>query len=322
MPWNDRLRRRLKLRDLDILMAVIDTGSMDRAAGRFNMTQPAVSKIVAELEQTLGVRLLERSRQGVEPTLHGRALVKRGIAVFDELRQGVQDLDFLSDPTAGDLRIGATEPLAAAVVAPVIDRLSRRYPRMCFHVVTGDSATLYPQLAARDVELIISRMPGPVGEEYSADVLFHDRSVVVTGADNPLCNRRKLTLAELVNERWALGPLDSLSGAVQAEIFRTCGLPMPPLTVTTVSVNLRNELLATGRFLTIFPGFSLRLPRPHPSLRALSVQLPDTRIPIAIVTLKNRTLSRAMELFVEEVHYITSPLTKGKRWKSALAAHD
>jgi DNA-binding transcriptional LysR family regulator len=312
MPWNDRLRRRLKLRDLDILMAVIDTGSMGKAAGRFNMTQPAVSKVVAELEQTLSVRLLERSRQGVEPTLHGRALVKRGIAVFDELRQGVQDLDFLSDPAAGDLRIGATEPLAAAIVAPVIDRLSRRYPRMRFHIATGDSATLYPQLAARDVELIISRVPGPVSEEYSTDVLFQDRSVVVTGADNPLCSRRKLTLAELVNERWALGPPDSLSGAVQAEVFRTCGLPMPRLTVTTVSVNLRNELLTTGRFLTIFPGFSVRLPRPHPYLRALSVQLPDTRIPIAIVTLKNRKISQAMEIFVDEVRYITRPLTKGK----------
>ena len=117
MPWDDRIRRRLKLRDLDLLMAVIQAGSMGKAAGRFNMTQPAVSKLIAELEHTFGVRLLDRSRQGVEPTPHGRALVKRGIAVFDELRQGVQELDFLSDPTAGELRIGATEPLAAAIVA-------------------------------------------------------------------------------------------------------------------------------------------------------------------------------------------------------------
>src|SRR5436853_536511 len=95
VPWNDRIRSRLKLRDLDVLMAVIQAGSMGKAAARFNMTQPAVSKIVADLEHTLGVRLLDRSRQGVLPTPHGLALVKRGTAVFDELRQGVQDLDFL-----------------------------------------------------------------------------------------------------------------------------------------------------------------------------------------------------------------------------------
>ena len=100
--WNDRVRRRLKLRDVDILLAVIQTGSMGKAAGALNMSQPAVSKAIAYLEHALGVRLLDRSRQGVEPTPYGRALVKRGVAMFDELRQGVQDIASLTDPAAGD----------------------------------------------------------------------------------------------------------------------------------------------------------------------------------------------------------------------------
>ena len=99
MPWDDRIRRRLRLRDLDILMAVIDAGSMSKAATRFNMSQPAVTKVVADLEQILGARLVNRSRRGVEPTAHGLALVKRGTTVFDELRLGVEVLVFLSDPT-------------------------------------------------------------------------------------------------------------------------------------------------------------------------------------------------------------------------------
>jgi DNA-binding transcriptional LysR family regulator len=177
---------------------------------------------------------------------------------------------------------------------------------------TGDSASLYPQLSARSVEFMISRISDPVSEEYSADILFHDPSFVVTGANNPLCRRRKIALAELMDEPWALGPVDSFSGAVQAEVFRASGLPMPQLTVSTVSVNLRNELLATGRFLTVFPGFSLRLPRRHPLLRALPVELPNTRIPIAIVTLKNRTLSPIAELFIDKVRDITRPLVMGK----------
>jgi DNA-binding transcriptional LysR family regulator len=91
VPWDDRIRHRLKLRDLDIRTAVVEVGSMGKAAGRFHMAQPTVSKVIADLELTLGVRLLERSRQGAEPTPHGRALIKRGIAIFDELWQGVQD---------------------------------------------------------------------------------------------------------------------------------------------------------------------------------------------------------------------------------------
>src|ERR1700692_2457939 len=107
MPWGDRVRRRFKLRDLDILMAVIDAGSMGKAAARLGMAQPAISKAVADLEHVLGVRLLDRSRQGIEPTPYGLALVKRGVAVFDELRHGIKDIDFLADPTAGELRLAA-----------------------------------------------------------------------------------------------------------------------------------------------------------------------------------------------------------------------
>jgi DNA-binding transcriptional LysR family regulator len=102
------------------------------------------------------------------------------------------------------------------------------------------------------VDLLISRISDPIGAECSADILFHDPSVIVTGANNPLCRRRKIALAELMNEPWPLGPFDSFSGAIQAEVFRSSGLPMPRFTVSTVSVNLRNELPATGRFLTVF----------------------------------------------------------------------
>src|SRR5438046_1667271 len=132
MPWNDRIKRHLKLRDLDILIAVVQTGAMGRAATRLHMSQPAVSKAVADLEHIFGVRLLHRSRRGAEPTPYGLALIKRGFALFDELRRSVEDIDFLADPTAGDVRIGTTEPIAAAIVGPVIDQLTKQYPRMSF----------------------------------------------------------------------------------------------------------------------------------------------------------------------------------------------
>src|SRR5262249_29799536 len=134
MPWNDRTKRRLKLRDLDILMAVVETGSMGKAADRLGTSQPAVSKAIVELEDALGVQLVARSRRGVVPTPYGLALSRRSVAIFNDLRQGVQDIDFLSDPTRGELRVGATDPIVAAMVSPAIDRLSRKYPHMFFHV--------------------------------------------------------------------------------------------------------------------------------------------------------------------------------------------
>src|SRR5882762_1964225 len=152
MPWNDRTKRRLKLRDLDILLAVVETGSMGKAAGRLAISQPAVSKAIVELEDALGVQLVDRSRRGVVPTPYGLALGKRSVAIFNDLRQGVQDIDFLADPTKGEIRVGATEPIMTAMVSPVIDRLSRKYPEMFFHVVAGDTAALYRDVAERNVE--------------------------------------------------------------------------------------------------------------------------------------------------------------------------
>jgi DNA-binding transcriptional LysR family regulator len=241
MPWNDRTKRRLKLRDLDILMAVIETGSMGKAASRLGISQPAVSKAMVELETALGVKLVDRSRRGVAPTLYGLALGKRSIAIFNDLRQGVQDIDFLSDPTTGEIRIGTTEPVAMAIVLPAIDRLVRQYPRMFFHVVAGDTGTLYRELTERNVELAVSRIIGRLPDELSAEILFHDSFAVVTAATNPLTRRRKLTLAELANEPWTLYPFDSFFGSMIADAFRASGHELPRLTVSTLSTNVQND---------------------------------------------------------------------------------
>jgi DNA-binding transcriptional LysR family regulator len=309
MPWNDRMRRRLRLRDLDILMAVVEAGSMSKAATRFNMSQPAVTKVIADLEHTLGARLLNRSQRGVEPTPHGLALVKRGTAVFDELRHGVEDLDFLSDPTAGEIRIGCPELVASAIVYPVLDRLTQQYPRMTFHVVAADVPALQRLLSDRSIELAISRVPGPVLEEHTAEILFHDSLVVATGARHRLMRRRSIALADLANEPWLL-PFDTVFTTLVSNSFRASGLAPPRLTVSTSSINLRNELWTTGRFLTVVPEFALRLPRRHPVLRALALNLPNSRHPMAIRTLKKRQLSPLAELFCERVRALTRPLAK------------
>ena len=310
MPWNERTKRRLKLRDLHILMEVVNAGSMGKAADRLNTSQPGISKAIGELENALGVRLVDRSRRGVEPTPSGRALLKRGIAVFDELRQGIKDIEYLSDPTAGEVRVGATDRVVAAIVAPVIDRLSRQYPRMQFYVATGDSAPLIAALDARNIEFVIHRLPPQLSDEHSNDILFRDDFVVVTGAKNPLVRRRGIVLADLMDQPWVLVPPDSYAGSWHMDVFRASGLQPPRLAVEASSFTLRNELLATQRFLTITTRFSLLLPRPRPDLKALPVKLSVPQQALGIVTLKNRSLNPAAQIFIERVRALTKPLAK------------
>ena len=103
MQLNDRIGRRIKLQDLHVLMSVVEAGSMGKAAERLHTSQPAISNSIAKLEHALGVRLLDRHPQGIKPTPYGRALLDCGTAVFDDLRQGIKNIDYLADPTAGEV---------------------------------------------------------------------------------------------------------------------------------------------------------------------------------------------------------------------------
>ena len=174
MDLNDRMLRRIKLSDLRLFHAVTQHGSMAKAAVHLNLSQPAVSKAIAALECTLGVRLLDRYPQGVDPTPYGRALLKGGIAVFDELKQSVSQIAFLADPSAGDLRIGCTHAGAVALVPAVIDKLSRQYSKIVFHVTIADTASLAAHaLPKRTIDLAIGATPELVSDaQIQVEPLF------------------------------------------------------------------------------------------------------------------------------------------------------
>src|SRR5262245_14877920 len=195
MRSTDRIGRRIKLSDLHILLAVAQSGSMAKAASVLAVSHPVVSRSISELEHTLGVRLLERNPRGVELTEFGRAMLNRSHAAFDELRQGVKDIEFLSDPTAGEVRIGTTPPLAASFVSAVIDRLARRHPRIVSHVVTGDGEMQRRNLSERRVDLLIFRQVRWVADEQQTfEALYQSPYVVAASVKNPWVRRRRIEL--------------------------------------------------------------------------------------------------------------------------------
>jgi DNA-binding transcriptional LysR family regulator len=124
MDWIDRVGRRVKLRDLHVLLAVAQSGSMSKAAERLAVSHPVISKTISDLEHALGVQLLDRTAQGVEPTAFGRAFISCGRAVFDELCRGVYAIEFLSDPTVGKVLIGGAAPFIDEMIPAVVARLA------------------------------------------------------------------------------------------------------------------------------------------------------------------------------------------------------
>jgi DNA-binding transcriptional LysR family regulator len=311
MQWSDRVGRRLKLRDLHILLAVARSGSMGKAAADLSISQPSISKAIADVEHAVGLRLLDRGPQGIEPTIYGRALLKCGTAVFDELRQGVQELEFLTDPGSGELRLGCTETMAAGFVSAVSDRVSRQHPRVNFHLIPGDSITLVNrELRQRTIDFAI----GPVfrlalDQDISAEILFDDQFVVMAGAESKWVRRRKFKLADLIDEPWILPPSDSVPGTSISQAFRAVGLESPRAQMTSFSLPLHYHLLGTGRFLTMLPLSMLRFGK-HLPLKLLPADVPSIPYPTAIITQKNRTLSPLAQLFIAGARETAKPLKK------------
>ncbi|MDI4236138.1 LysR family transcriptional regulator [Bradyrhizobium sp. Arg237L] len=297
----ERARRRIKLRDLHILLVVAQRGSMAKAAAELAISQPAVSRAIADMEHALGLRLLDRGRNGIEPTPYGRALVKRGMTIFDELMQGLEELEFLADPTIGQLRIGSSESVAAGLLPAVIDRFTRRHPGIRLNVAQMVLGTArYSELRERSIDLLLGWIPTPFAEEdLAVEPVLSDPRVVVVGERSKWARCSRVSLADLADEAWILPPPDTFPGSATADLFRESGLSTPRTPVTTLSLHLCCRLAATGNFVTLLPSSIVQFSGRDLSLKRLPVKLPRTSaVSAAIVTLKNRTLSPAAEIFV------------------------
>jgi len=304
IDWESQIGRRLRFRDLHVLSVVVQCGSMAKAAVQLGVSQPSVSEAIAGLEHALGVRLLERSPQGIEPTVYAGALLKRSLVAFDELKQGIRDIEFLSDPTVGELRIGCPESISSSILPAIIQRASRQYPRVVPNVDVGPTDTTIRNLLDRGLDLVVARggqtlADDSVIDRLNVEVLFDDALVVAAGTQSRWARRRKIDLAELLNERWILSAPGTWNHTVVAEAFRARGLDLPEISVKTLSMHLRANLLATGPFITVVPHSVMRLYGNRFSLKVLPVDLPARPWPVTIVTLKDRALSPVVERFIQ-----------------------
>jgi DNA-binding transcriptional LysR family regulator len=310
IDWESQIGRRLKLRDLHVFLTVVQHRSMAKAAQQLGVSPPAVSEVIADLEHAVGVRLVDRSAAGVEPTIYGDALLKRSVAAFDELKHGIRDIEFLSDPTAGEVRIAAPIAFAGGFLTTVIDSFSRRNPRIVCHLTVD---TTYRPLEERNVDMVITRIAAPLAEDHlQAEVLYTDRRWVVAATENSWARRRRVGLADLMNEPWTLPPIDSVAGTQAINAFRAAKVDLPLTTVFTNSDIARIALVAKGRFLTISTEAALRFANSDMAIKALPIDLPAMHGAVGVITLKNRTLSPVAQLFIECAREIAKPMPRGE----------
>jgi DNA-binding transcriptional LysR family regulator len=228
-------------------------------------------------------------------------LLKCGVTVFDEMRQGLKQIEQIADPTAGELRIGCPEITMAGLLPPIVERFSRQYPRVRLNVILANMALMqFGALRERSVDLLIGRMPrGRLDDDLKVEILYDEPYQSVVGAESKWAKRRQLELGAILGEPWVLPPYDSTPGVQIHDIFTSMGFQAPEPAVATLSVQLTVSLIASGRYVGILPMSVAQFNVGPRRLKLSPVKLTPVHSAVGIIMLSNRTISPLAELFLD-----------------------
>jgi DNA-binding transcriptional LysR family regulator len=215
---------------------------------------------------------------------------KRGLRPLMRVRQAVRDIEFLSDPATGEIKIGCPGGIAA-ILLPIVEGFSRRYPSVAFDVREEEIETLDSKLRNRELDFVVQRLRSyPLADvsfdDFALETLFDDELVIVAGRSSPWAKRREILLSQLTDESWVLSGPPSWPHRIMSEAFAAQELGMPKIILKTYSVHIRANLVASGRFIATLPKSGARFYADRFSLKVLPIDLPVRPWPVVILTLK------------------------------------
>lgn len=248
-----RLMRHVRLRQLQLLLALQHSGSVVKAAQHLDMSQSAATQALAELERVLDLRLFERHARGMRATQAGQALIDAAHGVMSELEDVAETLAAIRLGASAALRLGAIPAAAHTILAPLLARFYAQRPQVHVDVQEGEGARLLPLLIAGALDAVFCRQPALLPESHVFEPLLADEAVFIAAPTHPLASARQVRLAQLADARWVL-PTSSI--AVR-DIFERVVLAQLPQAqwfhISTVSLPVLQGLLAQHRAVTVVP---------------------------------------------------------------------
>lgn len=248
-----RLARYGRLRQLQLLLALQQCGSIVRAAAQLDMSQSAATQALAELERVLGLQLFERHARGIRSTPAGQALIDAARGMLSELEDATQTLAAIRLGASGALRLGAIPSAAHAILASLLTRFYARYPQVHVDVKEAEGPRLLPLLISGGLDAVFCRQPPQLPEPFVFEPLLADEAVFVVATRHPLASSRQVPLTALADARWVL----PTSNIAVRDIFERVVLAQLPqaqwFPVATVSLPVLQGLLSQPQALALVP---------------------------------------------------------------------
>lgn len=299
------LRNRLKARQLALLVALADHGSLRRAAAEVAVSQPAATKLLHDLEDTLGVPLFDRHSWGMEPTLFGDTMIRCARGVLTDLAEARDELAALASGAGGKLRVGVVTGAVPRLLVPALNAVRSRAPGLKTYVLVNANEVLAAGLRQGTLDLAIGALPAREdAAELASEPLADEPLCVVGGPAHGLPRAKSALAAALAAATWVLPPAGNpLRGTVEA-FFAAAGKRLPADLIETVSIVATLALLQQPRTLSALPVDLARHYGARGMLRPLDIALPPGGGSYALLTRANRRLSPAAQAFVEAVRAI------------------
>ncbi|END2952780.1 LysR family transcriptional regulator [Salmonella enterica] len=301
MEKNGLFSQRIRLRHLHTFVAVAQQGTLGRAAETLNLTQPALSKTLNELEQLTGTRLFERGRLGAQLTVPGEQFLTHAVKVLDALNTAGQALNRKEDASADVVRVGALPTAALGILPAAIGRFHQQQKSTSLQVATMNNTMLLAGLKSGEIDLGIGRMSDPElmgGLNY--ELLFLESLKLVVRPGHPLL-QETITLSRVMEWPVVVSPKGTVPRQNAEALLQSQGCKMPAGCIETLSASLSRQLTVDYDYVWFVPSGAVKEDLRQATLVSLPVPTQSAGEPIGILTRVDIPLSTGAQMLIAAI---------------------
>ncbi|EHG5982394.1 LysR family transcriptional regulator [Escherichia fergusonii] len=301
MEKNSLFSQRIRLRHLHTFVAVAQQGTLGRAAETLNLSQPALSKTLNELEQLTGTRLFDRGRLGAQLTPPGEQFLTHAVKVLDALNNAAQALNRKEGLNSDIVRIGALPTAALGILPAVLGQFHRQHKDTMLQVATMNNTMLLAGLKSGEIDIGIGRMSDPElmgGLNY--ELLFLESLKLVVRPNHPLL-QENVTLSRVMEWPVVVSPKGTVPRQNAETLLQSQGCKIPDGCIETLSASLSRQLTVDYDYVWFVPSGAVKEDLRQGSLVALPVPPQGAGEPIGILTRVDAQLSSGAQILISAI---------------------
>lgn len=310
----ERALTRLKLRQLRLLIAVAQHGSIQNAARDLSISQPAATKMIQDLELDFEVKLFERTNRGVVPTVFGESLIRHGKLIFAQVSNAAQELDDLNEGNSGRVVVGTLLAASPTLLPIAVEELLKARPNVAIKIVEGTNEVLMPGLLSGEIDMVVGRLPSHrYRENITQEKFFDERVLAVTGTQHPLAAMTNVSFDQLKPFGWILPPVETTLRRQTDQFFIRQDQYVPPTAIESVSYLANRSLLRTHNFIGIMPAHVAALDIQTGVLASVDWVAPFGAGPVGVSYRGKQSLSPAGSAFLSALRSAAAEITASQR---------